>query len=338
MKYIYLVLIMVLSLMSCQNADWEFSDFDYSTVYFSYQYPIRTLTMGEDQWDTTLDNEHKCKIFATWGGGYSNKKDVYVKVEIDNSLCNNIKFDNNRQIKAMPSNYYSLLSKEIKIEKGTVAGGIEVQFTDDFFNDPLALDLNYVIPLVIESVQNADSVLRGASSLDNPRRCFKEDWSVLPKDYILYAVKYINTWDATYLRRGKDVITQNGNTETIIRHQANVESDEIYKSCATLSLTKLEYPVTYKDGNGNDVTVNLELTFDESTNKCTISSRTAGVTASGSGEFKKKSEIKAWGNKDRDALYLDYTVDTGAMQCSTKDTLVVRDRAVIAESFSLVYE
>ena len=117
MKYIYLVLIMVLSLMSCQNADWEFSDFDYSTVYFSYQYPIRTLTMGEDQWDTTLDNEHKCKIFATWGGGYSNKKDVYVKVEIDNSLCNNIKFDNNRQIKAMPSNYYSLLSKEIKIEK-----------------------------------------------------------------------------------------------------------------------------------------------------------------------------------------------------------------------------
>ena len=202
MKYIYLVLIMVLSLMSCQNADWEFSDFDYSTVYFSYQYPIRTLTMGEDQWDTTLDNEHKCKIFATWGGGYSNKKDVYVKVEIDNSLCNNIKFDNNRQIKAMPSNYYSLLSKEIKIEKGTVAGGIEVQFTDDFFNDPLALDLNYVIPLVIESVQNADSVLRGASSLDNPRRCFKEDWSVLPKDYILYAVKYINTWDATYVRRG----------------------------------------------------------------------------------------------------------------------------------------
>ena len=37
-------------------------------------YPVRTLVMGEDEYDTALDNAHKCKINATMGGVYANKK------------------------------------------------------------------------------------------------------------------------------------------------------------------------------------------------------------------------------------------------------------------------
>jgi len=61
MKNIIFYLLIVLALTSCYNSekDWG-KGFDYTTVYFAYQYPVRTLTMGEDIFDTTLDNEFKC--------------------------------------------------------------------------------------------------------------------------------------------------------------------------------------------------------------------------------------------------------------------------------------
>jgi hypothetical protein len=49
--------------MSCENADVEFPDYDKTTVYFAYQYPVRTIVLGEDIYNTTLDNEHKCEIY-----------------------------------------------------------------------------------------------------------------------------------------------------------------------------------------------------------------------------------------------------------------------------------
>ena len=42
----------------------------------------------------------------------------------------------------------------------------------------------------------------------------------------------------------------------------------------------------------------------------------------------------AWGNKDRDGIYLDYTVDFGTKQYAIKDTLVSRNREVIMETYS----
>ncbi len=77
----------------------------------------------------------------------------------------------------------------------------------------------------------------------------------------------------------------------------------------------------------------LLLTFDESGN-CTIISNSQGVVASGSGKFVVKGEKKSWGNEDRDALYLDYTMDYDGIHCATKDTLVVHYRGVKAEWFT----
>ena len=39
--FIPLVMAMGL-LLSCENEDWEFPDFNYTTTYFPYQYPVRT--------------------------------------------------------------------------------------------------------------------------------------------------------------------------------------------------------------------------------------------------------------------------------------------------------
>ena len=63
-KVLFILLVLTTGILtSCENGDWEFPDYEYSAVYFAYQSPVRTLCMGEDVYDTSLDNEHKCQIF-----------------------------------------------------------------------------------------------------------------------------------------------------------------------------------------------------------------------------------------------------------------------------------
>jgi len=318
---------------SCENSDWEFPDYDYSAVYFAYQSPIRTICLGEDVFDTSLDNEYKCQIMATMGGVYKNNANIDISIRVDNSLCENLVFEeNDMDIIPMPSNYYSLSSDKITIEKGSVLGGVIVQLTDVFFNDPKSLLTTYVIPVVMTGVVNADTILSGTPLVDNPRRGVSSDWDVQPKDYMLYAVKYINQYEANYLRRGKDVIS-GSQSGTKNRHAQYVEKDEVVDNITTRSLNTIAWEHQTKDMN--DITRNsvLLLTFDNQ-NNCTITSETEGVTASGTGKFVSKGDKNSWGNKDRDVLYLDYTIDYGDIQSATNDTLVVRDRGLKAEWFT----
>lgn len=339
-KLTVLILILVVSVFySCQNEDWSFPDNPFSTVYFSYQYPVRTLTMGEDIFDTTLDNLHKCSIYATWGGGYSNKNDVVVDFIVEPALCDNLYYkesdgSTNAKVVVMPSNYYTLASNKITIPKGSVSGGVEVHLEDAFFNDPMALKRNYVIPLLISNVTKADSILVGKTTKSNANRNITGDWEILPKDYILYAVKYINTWDGFYLRRGTDIVTTNNVSHTVVRREQYVEYDQVVKANTT-SLTNIELPLVFKDGNNINKNVTLILSFGNNGN-CTISSGTSNVTATGTGKFVKKGELKSWGNKDRDALYLDYNLDLGTQKYTTKDTLVARNRGVAKEVYSVI--
>ena len=81
------------TLTSCKNADISFPDYEGGvSVYFPYQYPVRTIVLGEDTYDTTLDNLHKCKIFATMGGAY-NGRDIKLEIAVDNTLCDNLYFE-----------------------------------------------------------------------------------------------------------------------------------------------------------------------------------------------------------------------------------------------------
>jgi Family of unknown function (DUF5627)/Domain of unknown function (DUF1735) len=321
MKKIFFKCIILLAILtSCENQEVVFPDFKFQSVYFAYQYPVRTITLGEDIFDTTLDNARKCQIVATTGGVYENKKEVTIAVAIDNSLSQNLLFGpNGAEVKVMPESYYSLASNKIVIPKGKLVGGVEVQLTEAFFADPLAIKNSYVIPLRMTDVGGGDSILT-------------------EKNFTLYAVKYINPWHGFYLRRGRDVIEgKNGNTslnQTLIRHKQYVEQDEIIK-LSTQSLSSVEVPVVYKDKNGTNINVNLLLRFDEQGN-CTVSSNSTNYTATGTGKFVKKGEKKSWGNIDRDALYLNYNVDLPQMRVSSMDTLVMRNRGVAMETFTPV--
>ncbi|RDV17278.1 DUF1735 domain-containing protein [Pontibacter diazotrophicus] len=333
------LLLLLATLSSCENKEWVFPDYEYQSTYFAYQYPVRTIVLGEDIFDTSLDNEHKFKVMATTGGVYDNSKDVTIDVVVDNTLAEGLLFtEGGTEVLPLPSNYYTLASDKIVIPKGELIGGVEVQLTDAFFADPLALKNTYVLPMYMTNVVNADSILSGKPLVENPRRVVATNWSVAPKDYVLYAVKYVNPWHGIYLRRGKDVIAGKNEDrsldQTIVRQKQYVEQDEVIK-LATQSLGEVELPLVFKNSEGENIDATLLLHFDEQGN-ITVRAGSEGYTATGSGKFVKRGEKNSWGSKDRDAIYLQYEVDLEEMHVASTDTLVLRDRGVAMETFSPV--
>jgi hypothetical protein len=322
-KYIMLAML-ILALIACKNDDVNFPDFDYRTVYFAYQTPVRTLILGEDtESDNRIDNEHKCEIKATTGGGYSNPNNIVIRYAVDNSLVENLYFkENGRKVYAMPVTYYNLSTDQLEIPSGQDRGGVQVEFTQKFFNDEHALENNYVIPLRMTHVEGADSILHG-------------------KDYVLYCVKYINPWHAKYLRRGVDVIVgKSGNevlTKTNTRHAEYVEKDEVV-SLTTSAYRSVKLTLNAKDKEGLNIPYTVVLVFDEE-NNCTITSDDSeSYRISGTGKFVEKGDKNSWGNHDQNVIYLDYTVELPQLICHTMDTLVVRNRGVVMEEFTPEYK
>ena len=309
------MLMAALLLTGCKNGDSDFPDFEGGTsVYFANQTPIRTLVMGEDMYDTTLDNQHKCQIQATMGGSY-NGRDITLEIEVDNSLCNNLYFaDGVTPVLPKPKEYYNMPNKTMHYEG--FRGKVEVELTDMFFNDPKALTANYVIPVVIKNQVGADRILSGTAwdASENPQRTNLLRWQVVPQDYTLYCVKYICKYDANYLRHRGGV---SGNIEW--------ENQEVKSDIETLSLQSIKYPT---DG------CDLKITFGADDKVTSIESLTPGKTASGTGYYEAKKWAKAWGDKDRDGLHLEYTID------GTKyvDDLCWRDRGMHKEEFSTIYK
>ncbi len=350
MKKLILFLLILASMTSCENDPISFPDYKYSAVYFPYQFPVRTITLGEDIYDNTLDLQYKCNIMATMSGVYENKKDVAIDFIVADTIPKDYKFVGTsplRPILPLPRDYYTLASNQILIKKGDVSGGVEVQLTDKFFADPLTTQNNYVIPLIMTTAVGVDSILSGKPLIagSKPRRLDSRKWDIISKDYILYAVKYINTWHGYYLRRGKDVMT-GSLTKTIVRHPKDVQTYDAPTSnvatwlvqLTTGSLKVLKFPVVLQDGAGVNYTCSLNLTFDD-TGKCVItSSDPTAFTATGTGAFVKKGEKNSFGNVDRDVLYLDYTINHIAknINTQTKDTLLMRNRGVVKETFTVV--
>lgn len=327
---------------SCENQDVVYPDFDYQTVYFANQYPVRTVELGADLFvDNSMDNEHKISIKATTGGAYTNKNNITIDFKVDESLCDSLYYteDNGEggKVIPMPANYYQLADNHITIPSGSIMGGVEVQLTDAFFKDTNSLGKNYVIPLLLTNVLGADSILHGTPAVENPDRCIDDNWSVKPRDFVLYAVKYVNPWHGVYLRRGTDKITQlDGSQVSFVRHAQYVEDDDTV-SISTVSLTKaaVSLPLYSTDSTIIDV-AHVMLTFTDDEN-CTITGETNYFTVTGSGKFVPKGDKNSIGGIDRDALYLNYTVKYKlfSLKFETNDTLVVRDRGIAPEYFSV---
>ena len=281
---------------ACENDDQDFDDYEGGTsVYFSYQYPVRTIMLGDGgEVDNTSDNAHKFTVYATTGGTYESF-DFKVQVSVDETLCNNLYYEDGTAVKALPQSYYQL-SSSTSTYVGKFLSGVEVQLTDAFFADPASLTTTYVLPLVMTGQTGADRILSGtvADGYTAPARTNSSAWSETPKDYTMVCLKYVNDWEGYYLVKG---------TATELEKCTIVH-------VVTTSLTTCTY--TNKDG------VTMTLTF--SGNNCTISDG-----AEGSGSYVANSG-EVWGQKERAALNLQYT----AGGTSYNETLVAQRRGDFA--------
>ena len=317
----FCALALVAGLYACQNGDIEFPDYEEgTTVYFAYQYPVRTIVLGDDEYDTSLDKAHKCQIKATFGGSYNGSNGT-VQVAVDNSLVDNLTFADGSPVKAMPTNYYTLSTTNLAFN-GTMNGTTEVQLSDAFFADPEAVKATYVIPLIMTGQSGFGRILSGQLLEGfSGSRTDAEVWDVQPKDYVLYCVKFQNKYSGWWLT--------NGTTST-----ANIEKANAVE-IKSLSLNTCSYTVSYHEGD-QIYKATLLLTFNG--DNCAISSLTEGVTATGNGSWGDDSEKKAWGNKDRDGMELNYTVDFGnGHSWSTHEKMVWQRSGVTINEFTPVY-
>lgn len=333
---ILFISIFIVGLFSCQNEKWEFDDFDYSTVYFPYQYPVRTLVLGDyETGDNTNDNNLKFVVSAAIGGMYENKENRTVNYELAPALVQNVRTTTSDTLTILPSNYYTLTPlNQILIPKGKFTGGVEVQLTEDFLNDPRAHTRRYVLPLRITS-SSLDSVLSGKPGTDNPDPRVAAHWDIVPKNFTLFGIKYINAYHGKYLHRGQSVIKDAANVtlQTNVYRKPYVEQDEIWALTTvgrnTVSVTGVIRQTPASPGN-----FTMNLTFDDNGNCTIVNDPESAFAVTGSGKFLKNAD--SWGNKPRNAIYINYQITVGSETHFATDTLVIRDRDVRFEVFTPV--
>ena len=320
-KMVAALLALMASFTACENGDQAFDDYEGgTTAYFAYQSPVRTIVLGDDEYDTTLDKAHKLKILATFGGSY-NGRNATVNVAVDNSLCDNLTFADGTPVKAMPKEYYQLSTTAFNFNGG-MQGGTEVQLTDAFFKDPDAVKNTYVIPVVMQNQTGFDRIATGTLKEGKTgSRTNASIWETAPRDYVMYCVKYQNKYSGWWLT--------NHNTST-----DNIEKASKVQ-ITTRTLNSSVYTVEFQEGS-KILKADLLLTFDDKEN-CTITSLTEGVKATGSGSWADNG-IHSWNNKDRDLMELNAEITfAGGVKKNLNEKLVWWRSGVSKEEFSYTY-
>jgi hypothetical protein len=342
MKNVLIFIILVMVLAACENQEQVFPDYELQAVYFPIQLPVRTLSLGEDRVDNTLDREHKFDIGVSIGGMYENKKDWTVNYIVDETLTENALNGSGSPLVALPEAYYTIQPQStVVIPKGSFNGLIRIELSEAFFNDPLSLTGQYVVPLLITGT-SADSVLSGKPAIPGTvDRRVLSDWESgkAPKDWVLYGIKYVNAYHGTYLHRGRDILYNGGvPVDTIEFRERYVENDLLMK------LTSMGLQRVYTNGLANRLSntgkLSMELEFSNATGgsgSIVISPReSATVSVTGTGEYFAISDSKeSWTGLTWQSMYLQYTWDDGTNVHQVADTLVFRDRGIKYEVNSI---
>ena len=340
MKKLMILFLIAAVLFSCDNRENDFEDYDFQTVYFPIQYPARTLALGESRADNSIDLEHAFNIGVSVGGMYENNTNRVVDIRLAPELVEGVTVGG-RPLQILPSNYYeSVTFNQITIPSGSFNGKIRIDLTDAFFADSLSTDVNYVIPLVIEPTTQ-DSVLNGVplpeigSGADRRK---PSDWmpGFEPKDYTLFAVKYINRYHGTFLHSGVDeTLDEAGNVVETFTYKADYVEKDLQTLLSTKSLTTCFMNRLGGQNQGDDYKV--ELTFNDANNTISITSAVGDNSVSGTGTFVESDDPNAvvWGGKGHMTLKIEYQYTVNGVKHRAKDELVYRDNNMQYEEFSI---
>jgi len=338
-KILYLLSIIAL-LFGCTNQIAEFPDFAYQAVYFPFQTPVRSLSLGDEEiGDNSIDLDHAFSIGASIGGMYSNTKDRVLTVKFAPELASNITDAAGKALLLLPPSYYNATFDKIIIPSGSFFGKMRVNLTDAFFADPLSVGLNYVVPVKIISA-SGDSILSGVpvASVASPDPRRAADWITPPKNYVLFGIKYINPTHGVYLLRGKR--TNTTNALDVVTYSKQFVDDNIMTKLTTKSLTENYMPTV---GGTNTEAINakysMKLAFNKDNKSVNVSQKDASsVAVNGTGKFYSKADALAEGynGKKHRTIYLDYTYVDGSNSYHVNDSLVFVDTDMKFEEFQVV--
>lgn len=330
----------ILMIWSCEP---QFEDYEYNAVYFPHQFPVRTISLGDDFFENSNDQEHKFEIGVVIGGMYENTSDWTVCFEVDESLADSLLTSRGDTIRALPSSYYTLSNNEyFTIPEGSFNGTIEVQLNDAFFEDTLSTGVHYVVPMRITGT-DADSVLSGApkASVTNPDIRFESDWNSgkAPKNFTLFGVKFINDMHGDFLYRGYDLKTFDGrNIDTTITRERYLVDSEIWELRTSSQNSVHTNAVSFRISSEGLYKMELQLNED---NTITVNplpgSMIEPYQTAKNGESTFVQDGAEWGGKPRDVMYLNYSyMEGGVLEHFVNDTIVFRDRAIGFELFTPV--
>jgi hypothetical protein len=267
------------------------------------------------------------------GGLYTNSKDRTFEFEVDDNLCKNILFiAKGDPIKAMPKSYYTLSSpNKIVVPAGKYNGGVEIQLTDAFFKDPEAIKLSYVVPLKLKSSADVDTILSGNSPNPAADPRVASQWNIAPKNFTMFAVKYINEYHGNYFQYGSNKVKDaaGADVETTTYSEVYVENNTVAK-LVTTGRNQVSFSTFFRS---KIMTGEIKMLLNFTGNTCTITADAGSpYTITGTGTFQSKKYT--WGNKERDGIVLNYTVSSATNKYVADEVLVIRDRAVVMEVYN----
>lgn len=337
MKKLLIFIVGAIGLFGCEETP-EFPDYKYTSVYFPLQTPMRTLILGEYSSDNSLDNKLQFNMGVAIGGIRENKQDEWVKFEIKESLVDGFVFSDGSALEVLLQKYYTTSpasGEMLTIPQGSMEGKILVSLTQEFLSDPNAWKNRYVIPLVItEKSAGIDTVLQGKAAAADPNLLVGANWSVAPKNYTVFGIKFVNEYHGNYLHYGVDyTLDAAGNrltTPAPVKYSTYfVEQNQVWK-LATAGINALE---TSGVASSTSARMKLTINTDNTVSVAPVGGTKVVDAINSTGKFVKKGG--KWGGNNYDALFLNYKYTEANILHEVIDTLVFRDKGIVFETFNV---
>ncbi|MDD4592655.1 MAG: DUF1735 domain-containing protein [Parabacteroides sp.] len=213
----FVILSFIILIHGCEKYNDYVEDYNYTTVYFGTQKPLRTVVARDPM---------QIKFGVTLGGIRENTNDHWVRFRIEPDLLKTV--SGASHLTLLPQNYYKMelpsSDSLFVIQKGKTIGDVVLKINKEIFcADPLALTNTYALPLRIYET-SADSILSGNEVTS-------------PKDYTIIVIKYISQESGTYYVKGSETnqstgLTNSYNYSDLIKNKT--------RDLITLSLNQLE--------------------------------------------------------------------------------------------------
>ena len=296
--------LLMIALSSCEKYEDYINDFDYTTVYFAYQNPVRTV----------FSNNLKIKIGVVMGGRRENKSNETVSYRIAPELLTDVAVMGANTFTLLPADYYTLANAgELTIPKGEMLGEAELVLNrDKFLADPLATTKTYALPLLITGT-SLDSILTGSV-----------DKGIARKDYTIIVIKYISQYSGIYYHRGqRSKYDSGGSLIDVVRYVTEDQEDE-YIQNLVWNMTTIDATTLKADGIGENYSSD---TKKYAFNMMIANDQTVSLSGNATSLIPNITDLgNSRYDKEKKSFYLNYQyIDTNNMKYVMKDTLIFRN-------------